>query len=1552
MEESETGTIGDLITAESNVSADSRLGELLNARLKVIGFEELTDEEFALLRDMIGINIAPSRTSPTAMQLRQLDQRSRLLAYGNIPQTIPISPATKEPASQEGASPEFKGEEVSIFTYEGTKGEDRFIVRDVETPKSKGRLFAVFDGHRGEVVSAGLGAEFAEMFNMNLNASNGNAEEALRNTIRYFALRYVDEESGSTVSAVYIPEGSRAAYAAALGDSPIVWRNGDGSVGISPQHNMHNIEERERAKRLFEEEGREVSLAEGGMIVKTGGEEISISYDAITRTIGDRDYALGIPEPDVFEIPFENVRTLILASDGLFVAGPRLDLLEADAAYLLHLAEEGQPARALVDDAISRGSIDDITAIVIAKKESPEGASPEWVPGTEADPFTQMVQGVFAERGYEIIGNSPVGGGSRAFVYKARGLDDRIFAIKIANPEEGFSYSDYMDGRRVYWANHGVFNHSFSAIVQLYSAGIISVEELWPHAPHDLDESMTGSLDRFLQSRTGGLHYQILEFFDGRRLTELFEEEFFEGKDINRLLESLVDFISGINEIHNNELSHGELGIHLVHSGVGIRRPGHNVAMDENMQLKAHDIDTMRFVDVGDERDRKDLQNIAFTLLTQVGRNTPHKPKIDAFFEEWPESAVAVRGLLAFVEGLNQLKAEIATPPSKDLGGTGATKESADTTIKDLIQAEDGTVVKLRLSDDKYYMPRFIENYQGTPDEDFDPRNVLENKVLTPIQLQRLKRYLARAGIDPDTVTIGIVRGRALINPTDDESFTIVHVGEHTRTVWFGELLLQDILDDEEDDEAQPIFNHDVKHITSPEEAEKEHADPASGYKDLVKRVKERCDELDTAAQNRRVVVHGLMEESGLGTGLAVGERSAIEERLAQWYFTAIVTESELRHLLKDFKLSKRPLSELEDFLQNEILDYFLVHYGGILREVKDGAPLEKKKVHELFMAGIRVYRFPLTMHLIEKRKELLTYFILLNIHPPGSNLGSPIRSKEARKLMIGDVFASENESISQPGLEVIIELFAEGKGRDNDHFFRAFYPLLKESEKLPHFGKLLIDVLIKAEHHGTKLFEIKSKEEFFEEAKKIIVRLASESPSLRDELTRHIDAVAGERDEEISLAQELRRRVESAITQEGASPEWVPGSLEADRRAIFTTLARETHHAMLAEAGKMDDGPLCFDYAFHLKGLLKERYSIPSHVKKVYIMLPDGEWDVHYWVETEDGWRIDPNAKGNPLSFFAGVLLGYEWIIMSPKDTDVSPYYPEGVTTSVNPRVDVQQQDKIKVMIPPELSELTDGETTVELNAGGIADVIRGLIERFPRMKEVISEQPERLIVKDDFRMSIDAHPPLYAVAADYPVSIHRELAIAPAVKADLFTETIRFSQNLRALAEEAKNNGEELVVGIDTDIGNLGKYAGELFKVLEGLQGRDGFENLRIIPGEGKSLGARLNAYLAEAKGGKKKVRAIAIAKKKNVERDLFNSLGDDVQVVSVDDVPVMNESGQALLCHISTVQITEIIRRALNNGGSLEYILDVKDDPRRFPESELEDRYREAARYLRNA
>ncbi len=279
--------------------------------------------------------------------------------------------------------------------------------------------------------------------------------------------------------------------------------------------------------------------------------------------------------------------------------------------------------------------------------------------------------------------------------------------------------------------------------------------------------------------------------------------------------------------------------------------------------------------------------------------------------------------------------------------------------------------------------------------------------------------------------------------------------------------------------------------------------------------------------QLRLAIVAKLMKEFELGSDLDSNQRQVIEEKLAREYLTAILTEQELGDFLLRFKESKKPISELESFLQRDILDYFLANTSKILREVKDDVPLEKQKVHELFMAGIRVYKFPLIKDLLEKRKKLLTYFILLNIHPHKDKIGSPVRSDEARRLMINEVFASEDVTIFEPALETVIELLAKGEELHSDYFFRCFYPLFEASEKLPRFAKAIIDVLIEAEHNKVRLFEIKSEGEFFKETKKIIRQVADESPSVKEEIIEYLQQTAAEHKEEIPLVRNLLNRLQ-----------------------------------------------------------------------------------------------------------------------------------------------------------------------------------------------------------------------------------------------------------------------------------------------------------------------------------------------------------------------------------------------------------------------------------------
>ncbi|NQU73674.1 MAG: hypothetical protein HQ547_03070 [Candidatus Omnitrophica bacterium] len=274
---------------------------------------------------------------------------------------------------------------------------------------------------------------------------------------------------------------------------------------------------------------------------------------------------------------------------------------------------------------------------------------------------------------------------------------------------------------------------------------------------------------------------------------------------------------------------------------------------------------------------------------------------------------------------------------------------------------------------------------------------------------------------------------------------------------------------------------------------------------------------------HRLAVAKNLIEESGLGSVLSPAERTSTARTLAGGYLNLIVAEPELQGLLVDFKTSGRLISELDDFLQNRILDYFAEEALTIIREVRDGAPAEEQQVHELFMAGIWVYKFPLTRHLVAKRKKLLTYYILLNVRSPEHEggprmIGSRIRNAEARRLMIDEVFSSEDETITEPALQAIIEIIARGEENHSDFFFQAFYPLLKEAGKLPHFAKELVDTLVLAEHDGIDLFEIRSEREFFEETRKIIRLLAAESPELREDITDHLHLLAGERTEEVPL--------------------------------------------------------------------------------------------------------------------------------------------------------------------------------------------------------------------------------------------------------------------------------------------------------------------------------------------------------------------------------------------------------------------------------------------------
>ncbi len=204
---------------------------------------------------------------------------------------------------------------------------------------------------------------------------------------------------------------------------------------------------------------------------------------------------------------------------------------------------------------------------------------------------------------------------------------------------------------------------------------------------------------------------------------------------------------------------------------------------------------------------------------------------IDGLIEEMRgrgRPAVASRGRIVRM---------LAAGGSRELGGGTASKAEIDGDIRRKIR--HAAAVKIRLRDGRAYRPRFIADFDGSQD-DFDGSSV--EPGLSPQELERLRAYVRAAGMDPARVTIGMIRWQAAVHPAADESFSLVHAGTRTSTVWFGELLLKDILSRDYDADAAEIFRHDCLHITDNAAAIAEHG--SASYRSLVERVNRRCGQL------------------------------------------------------------------------------------------------------------------------------------------------------------------------------------------------------------------------------------------------------------------------------------------------------------------------------------------------------------------------------------------------------------------------------------------------------------------------------------------------------------------------------------------------------------------------------------------------------------------------------------------------------------------------------------------------------------------------------------
>jgi superfamily I DNA and/or RNA helicase len=183
---------------------------------------------------------------------------------------------------------------------------------------------------------------------------------------------------------------------------------------------------------------------------------------------------------------------------------------------------------------------------------------------------------------------------------------------------------------------------------------------------------------------------------------------------------------------------------------------------------------------------------------------------------------------------------------SRDIGGTKATNQDVNDSIRKYIRK--GRVVKLKLNESFFfYKPSYLDQYTHW-DNDF--QKVMPS-VLSENEVRKLRRYIGTSirsltgeneWFPIEDVTIGIIMGQTYVSADSEEKFSIMHAGSSTATIWFGEYFLRDLLKDGYNEDAQEIFEHEVKHLVDPFEAVNEHK--LLTHEDLRSRVRFRAEKV------------------------------------------------------------------------------------------------------------------------------------------------------------------------------------------------------------------------------------------------------------------------------------------------------------------------------------------------------------------------------------------------------------------------------------------------------------------------------------------------------------------------------------------------------------------------------------------------------------------------------------------------------------------------------------------------------------------------------------
>lgn len=245
---------------------------------------------------------------------------------------------------------------VTVAQQQGPRNyqEDRYFYKKVEGHDFHGWLMAVMDGHGGSATAELCVREIGNLFKLE-NADQ--SEEALRNLISELNSITRHLGDGSTLSAVCVLESHKKVSVAVLGDSPVVIVSQDGSLNVSPEHNVRtNAAECEAVKKR----GGRIDQGYVWNSDWTHGLQMS-------RALGDAYMDNVISrEPEVYTIL--SPKYIIVASDGL------VDPSHANSQLFFNQvadqAERNATAQDLVDLVAARGLQDNVTALVWSNNQN------------------------------------------------------------------------------------------------------------------------------------------------------------------------------------------------------------------------------------------------------------------------------------------------------------------------------------------------------------------------------------------------------------------------------------------------------------------------------------------------------------------------------------------------------------------------------------------------------------------------------------------------------------------------------------------------------------------------------------------------------------------------------------------------------------------------------------------------------------------------------------------------------------------------------------------------------------------------------------------------------------------------------------------------------------------------------------------------------------------------------------------------------------------------------------------------------------------------------